>query len=114
MIHTLKLKPVYYDYILHGTKRIELRLNDEKRRKLKLGDTIKFLKEPNLTESFEAKIVGLLYYENFINLINDFDISLLADKSITKDDLLIALQEFYTEEKQKEYGVVGIKLELKK
>ena len=33
MIHEMKLQSRYYDYILNGTKRIEIRLNDEKRRK---------------------------------------------------------------------------------
>ena len=40
MEHELKLRPKYYDYILNGTKRIELRLNDEKRSSIKLGDII--------------------------------------------------------------------------
>ncbi len=31
MEHKMKLKPEYYDFILNGTKRIEIRLNDEKR-----------------------------------------------------------------------------------
>ena len=29
MIHEMKLQPKYFNYILNGTKRIELRLNDE-------------------------------------------------------------------------------------
>ena len=44
MTHEMKLQPKYFDYILNGTKRIEIRLNDEKRKKIKLGDKIKFLK----------------------------------------------------------------------
>lgn len=31
---------------------------------------------------------------------------------MTKDELLAALNEFYPEDKQKEYSVVGIKFEL--
>lgn len=31
MEHVLKLQPKYFDYINNGTKRIELRLYDEKR-----------------------------------------------------------------------------------
>lgn len=42
MKHEMKLKAQFFNYIKNGTKRIELRLNDEKRRKIKLGDTIKF------------------------------------------------------------------------
>ena len=46
MTHEMKLQPEYYNFILNGTKRIEIRLYDEKRQSIKLGDTIKFLKEP--------------------------------------------------------------------
>ena len=42
----MKLQPEYYDFILNGTKRIEIRLFDEKIQQINIGDTIKFLKEP--------------------------------------------------------------------
>lgn len=32
-MHNMKLQEKYYNYILNGTKRIELRLYDEKRKK---------------------------------------------------------------------------------
>ena len=43
MIHEMKLRPEYFEYINNGTKRIELRLFDEKRELIKLGDTIKVI-----------------------------------------------------------------------
>ena len=112
MEHEMKLQPEYYDYILKGTKRIEIRLFDEKRQHIKLGDTIKFLKEPELTEFFKVKVVGLLRYNSFQEMFKDFDITILADKKKTKEDLLHVLEEFYPKEKQKQYGVLGIKIEL--
>lgn len=114
MIHEFKLQPEYYNYILNGTKKIELRLYDEKRQKIQLGDTIHFLKEPELVESFDAKVEGLLRYDSFENLFQDFDISILADKSMSKEGLLHVLEEFYTKEKQEKYGVVGIKVKVLK
>ena len=114
MLHEMKLKEEYFNYILHGTKKIEIRLNDEKRKQIKLGDTIRFLKEPEKTESFDATVIGLLNYPNFNELFNDFDMSILCDKSYTKEKLLNVLEEFYTPEKQEKYGVLGIKLKLKK
>ena len=36
---------------------------------------------------------------------------MMADKSMTKQELLDVLEEFYTPEKQKEYGVLGIRIE---
>ena len=112
-IHEFKLRPEYYNYILNGTKRIEIRLYDEKRQKVKLGDTIRFLKEPDYKDSFEVKVTGLLRYNTFEDMFKDFDSSILADKTITKEKLLNILEEFYTKEKQKEYGVLGIRIELK-
>ena len=40
MKHEMGLRPKYFDYIKNGTKRIELRLFDEKRQKIRLGDII--------------------------------------------------------------------------
>jgi len=112
MTHEMKLQPKYFEFILNGTKRIELRLNDEKRQIIKVGDSISFLKEPDLKEEFTAKVVGLLNYSSFTELFKDFDISVLADKSMTKEELINVLQEFYTIEKQSTYGVLGIKIEI--
>ena len=111
-MHNMKLQPQYYNYILNGTKRIEIRLYDEKRQQIKIGDIIKFIKEPNLDESIEAKVIGLIRYNSFNDMFKDFDISLLADKRMTKDELINALEQFYTKEEQQKYGVLGIRIEL--
>ena len=111
MEHELKLQPRYYEYILNGSKDIEIRLYDEKRQKINIGDIIIFKKEPELNESFKVKVVGLLRYENFDGIFNDFTIDRLADKSMKKSELLEELEKFYTKEKQKEYGVLGIRIE---
>ena len=111
MEHVLKLQPKYFDYIDKGTKRIELRLYDEKRQKIKVGDTIIFQKEPELETTMKVKVIGLLLYDTFEELFKDFDIEMMADKSMTKQELLDVLEEFYTPEKQSQYGVVGIRIE---
>ena len=41
MEQEMKLQPEYYNFILNGTKRIEIRLFDEKRQQIKIGDIIK-------------------------------------------------------------------------
>ena len=97
---------------IYGTKRIELRLYDEKRQKINIGDTIIFRKEPELTEMIEAKVIGLLRYASFADLFKDFNIDILADKSMTKQELLSTLNKFYTLEKQRQYGIIGIRIKL--
>ena len=106
----MNLQPKYFDFIKDGTKRIELRLYDEKRRSIQLGDIIEFTKSEN--EKFKAEVVGLLRYDSFADLFEDFDISILADSSMTKQELLEVLGEFYSEEKQAEFGVIGIRIKL--
>ena len=110
--HEMKLQPKYYNFIINGTKRIEIRLNDEKRQKIKIGDIIEFKKETELSESFKVKVVGLLRYDSFENMFKDFDISVLSDKSMTKEELIDVLEQFYTKENQLKYGVLGIRIEL--
>jgi ASC-1-like (ASCH) protein len=108
-MHEMKLQDRYFNYILNGTKKIELRLNDEKRSLIKLNDVIKFKNEVT-NETFEVKVVGLLRYNSFNDLFDDFDIEVLADKEMTKKELLDVLEQFYTKEKQEKYGVLGIKI----
>lgn len=104
----MNLQPKYFDFMKNGTKRIELRLYDEKRSKIQLGDIIEFSKSE--TDKLNTEVIGLLRYKNFTDLFEDFDISILADASMTKQELLDVLSEFYTPEKQAKYGVIGIRL----
>jgi hypothetical protein len=106
----MNLQSKYFDFIKDGTKRIELRLYDEKRQSIQIGDIIEFTKSED--EKFKAEVVGLLRYDSFADLFEDFDISILADSSMTKQELLEVLGEFYSEEKQAEFGVIGIRIKL--
>lgn len=45
-------------------------------------------------------------------MFKDYDISILADKNMTKNELINTLEEFYTKEQQEKYGVLGIRIEL--
>lgn len=110
--YNMKLLPQYFNYIKKGTKRLELRLNDEKRKNLEINDIIIFEKISNDIEYLNTRVKKIYKYKNFNDLVNDFDIRLIADKSITKDELLQALNKIYTIEQQNKYGVLAIKIEL--
>lgn len=109
-LHQMNLQERYFDYIQTGTKRIELRLYDDKRRQIKLGDEIEFVKSD--MAKLKAQVIGLLLYNSFEELFEDFPMELLADKTMTKSELLEVLGEFYTDEQQQKYGVVGIRLKI--
>lgn len=110
--HYMKLLPEYFDYIKNGTKRIEIRINDEKRQKLKLGDIIIFEKQSENKEYLNTKVKSLYKYNNINELIDNFDIALLLDKNITKKELINIFNDIYSKEKQDKYGILAIEIEL--
>ena len=110
MIHVMKLKEQYFDCIKNGKKEYEIRLNDEKRRKIKIGDFIEFQKEPYLDDKIIVMVEDLIYYKNFNELLNNINIKFLAPSFVSKEMLSLDLERFYPIEKQKKYGVVAIKL----
>ena len=112
MIYEMKLQPDFYNYMLNGTKRIEIRLNGEKKKYIKVGDKIKFYKEPNLEEYFLTEVVEILKFNDFREMIDNLKIEELADEILTKDELLSTLEKYYTKEQQEKYGTLGIRIKL--
>lgn len=114
MKYIMKLNPKYFEYIKNGTKRVEIRLNDEKRRNMKIGDEIIFQKEPELKEEISTKIVRLIVKQTFKELIEQLDISEYSDKTESKEIFLKDLYRFYTKEQEERFGIVGIQIEIRK
>jgi ASC-1-like (ASCH) protein len=106
----MKLRAAPFDAIKSGCKDIELRLYDEKRRQLQLGDIITFSKLPENDETMKVKVVGLLHYPTFADLVEDFIPERMGAKS--KVGLIEGMMQYYSKEEQELYDVLGIKLEL--
>ena len=100
-----------FDIVKNGKKDIEVRINDEKRRQLKVGDTLVFLRRPNDDEEIRAKVVGLEYYDYFHNLVDHYDMGRIYLSGYTKEEYLNEMKRFYTIEEQEKYGVVAILFE---
>lgn len=100
-----------FDIVKNGKKDIEVRINDEKRRQLKIGDTLVFLRRPNDDEEIRAKVVGLEYYDYFHNLVDHYDMERIYLSGYTKEEYLNEMKRFYTMEEQENYGVVAILFE---
>ena len=114
MRYIMKLNPKYFEYMKNGTKRIEIRLNDEKRKNIKIGDEIIFQKEPELKEELSTLIVNLTVKRNFKELIDNLNVSEYADKGESKEEFLNDLYKFYTKEQEEKYGVVGIQIKIRR
>ncbi len=108
MIHQMKLKGPYYQKIKVGTKTIEMRLNDEKRQLINVGDYIEFTNLDN-QEVLKVSVVNLHYYRNFAELYVNHDkvsIGYAIDEEAKPEDMSM----FYSLEDINKYGVVGIEV----
>lgn len=108
---TCHLDADVFEVVEKGIKNVEVRVNDEKRRRMKIGDEIIFLKRPLEKESIVTKIVGLKVYSNFNELVKDYEIERLYLKEFTKEQFVELLGRFYSDEDQNKYGVVAIEFE---
>ena len=111
MRHEMKLNNGPFVAIKNKTKTIELRLNDEKRQKINVGDEIEFTN--NVTsEKLLVDVVDLHKFDSFSELYKHFDKILLGygenELADAKD-----MEEYYSEETQEKYGVVAIEIQQK-
>ena len=107
MLHKMKLNESPFERIKNGTKTIEFRLYDEKRKKIKIGDKIEFSKLPDLQEKILVDVLDIYRDKSFENLFK---------KIYTDEDEIErktkSMYQFYSKEQEKEYGVIGIKIDL--
>ena len=107
---TIHLDNEWFLKIKEGSKTFELRLYDEKRRKIKMDDTIIFENRLN-NETIKSKVIGLHIFKDFKELINNIDYKKCGFNN--KDDYTM-MDKFYSKEDQDKYGVIAIEIELLK
>lgn len=108
MIHIIGLQPHPFNQVKNGLKTIEVRLFDEKRRTIQLGDTIEIRLEPKRIETVRVEVVGLLNYKTFADLIRDFPVAVFGDT--TPEEFLARISTFYTPEQEEHFSVIGIRI----
>lgn len=112
MIHEMKLQNVPYELIESGIKTVELRLNDEKRKRISKGDTILFT-NIKTQKSLSAKVENLHYADSFTELfekIADKKSLGFLDEDKSVEEMVQDMRAYYSEVSEKEWGVVGIEI----
>lgn len=108
----MKLCPEPFEMIKDGRKTIELRLWDEKRQKIKIGDTIVFTNTAD-GQKLKATVLNLHRFDNFEALYRALP---LLKCGYTEEDIGTAqasdMEAYYSADEQAKYGVVGIELSI--
>ncbi len=109
-MHHMKLHSAPFEMIKSGKKTIELRLYDEKRQKIKVGDAITFT-NTKTGESLTATVLKLHRFDSFEELYQSLP---LLQCGYTEEDIDTAhpsdMEQYYSTQEQQKYGVVGIEL----
>ncbi len=110
MIHYMNIVPSAFARIEDGSKTIELRLNDKKRQRINVGDTIVF-NCLSIKDVIIAQVKLLHKFSDFEELYRALP---LEKRGYTKAELDTAhytdMEQYYTKEQIKEYGALGIEL----
>lgn len=110
MIHYMKLNTEPYELIKFGKKNIEMRLMDEKRKKISIGDNIIFT-DINTGEQLKTIVLNIFPFKNFEDLYREFDKKRLGYSS-EQDANPSDMEHYYKKEEIDKYGVVGIEIDL--
>ena len=105
MIYRMKLQNEPFKQIKKQIKKIEIRLNDEKRKIFEINDYIEFTNITTLEIMF-VKITNLYHFESFEKLFNNFDNSILGCGSYEE------MYKYYSKEEENKYGVLGIEIKV--
>lgn len=109
-MHEMRLHNSPFNLIKSGTKTIELRLNDEKRSLIKVGDKIEFTNRVT-EEKIMVEVINLHKYNSFSELYKHFDkvsMGYREDEEADPKDM----EQYYSKDEQDKYGVLGIEIKL--
>ena len=110
MLQQMRLHPEPFNKIKDGAKTIEMRLYDEKRQLLQLGDIIEF-ENRETGEKLRAQIVNFHRFASFAELYQKLDHHLLGyadEEAVDPTDM----SKYYSAKDEQKYGVVGIEIKV--
>lgn len=108
--HYLNLQDSPYKAIKEAKKTIEMRLYDEKRSIIEVGDIIIF-DNKNTSETLKCEVVELLRYKDFVELYSHHSNEELGYENGVKPNPN-DMSQYYSKDKIDKYGVLGIRIRL--
>lgn len=112
--HAFRLNARPFASIQSGRKRYEVRLFDEKRQRLAVGDTIAFTRVPDGAGPLLAEVTDLRTYPSFQALYQKIPAADLDCEGWTMDELLSSTYGIYPRDEELKYGVVAIEIRVLK
>ena len=110
MIHNMRLHSSPFELIKCGTKTIELRLYDVKRRSLMVGETI-ILENRKTGEKINVLIKALKRFPSFKELYDSYPDKIILGYGEGVEAKPEDMEKYYSKEDIIKYGVLAIEME---
>lgn len=112
MNHMMGLYPENFEKVKLGQKRREYRLYDEKRQKIKCGDTITFY-NTQTEEKVTVTVEDIFVYKDFKSCYQDFWREDFAHRNVTLNQLVEeTYSSYWSKDKEEKYGCVVFQIKL--
>lgn len=104
----MKLNAQAFERIKQGKKKREYRINDDKRKQVRVGDIIIFQKLPELEETIKVEVTNIYRYDNLEEAISKHFEEDFKERHSSIDETVNSFYEkgYYTKEEVNENGVV--------
>ena len=110
-VHRMGLYKEYFNSIHEGKKTVEVRLNDERRRKIEVGDLIEFVDINNPSEKLKVNVTALRKYKTFKEMYNDIPFADFDCKDWSMQEMIAGTYDIYTPEQESKWGTLAITIE---
>ncbi len=110
MKHKMNLVSSAFKSINSGEKTVEMRLNDEKRAEIAVGDEIEF-ENIDTHQKLNCTVIKLTRYKDFFELYSNFNkikIGYKENEAANAEDMYA----YYSKEQIEKYGVLAIEIKL--
>ena len=109
----MRLKKDPFEKIWEGSKTIELRLYDEKRRNVCVGDSIEFENLSNNSQRIVVCVTALHLFDSFEKLYESLPLEKCGYSHDEAENASASdMNAYYSLEEQASFGVVGIEFEV--
>ena len=96
-----------FELMQSGKKSIEVRLNDEKRQEVIVGDEIEFSCD---SKSITRTVVKVIKAGSFFDLFLNIHLAKLGRDGESVEELVERMYTYYSEEDEEKFGVVAFEL----
>ncbi|MGE7022462.1 ASCH domain-containing protein [Solibacillus cecembensis] len=108
IVHQMGLYGEYFTAIKEGKKTVEVRLNDEKRRTIKIGDIIEFIRVPEQNETLQVQVTNLRKYDTFKEMYENIPFQDFDCEGWSMKEMVEGTYEIYTPEQENRWGTLAI------